>query len=890
MTYHALQFDLIPGFADLPDAVLEAERLSLGREAAVIASNAAFGMVRLEMFQGQYADGEIVPLPISSVDGYRYSRNELTYIWSIAHTANRETNWMTGPDCLWYAAWLVNQNTGLVSCAEYYRRSGSHADPATSNDGVLQVFTVAQRSKATLAMSDIARFDVAQLSDFSTDDSWTEERAIRLNHQAKFAAVKSEAIYMGEFVNGDQVPKPVSPVDGYEYDYSEVTFLWSWRWTCKSSAFGQPDMALGQLGPIKADIDLTGNVDCVVTMYNNGLLPQTTFGRLSVVAITKRMTTYFRLDARTMPWSFAGGINSSFPIVDDNGLEPLVCESLNITASDILSISASASRNVNAIRRGATGHDSGPGGNTDTFPGGKTPPSTYNDPSWDLFNLPGCIIGAFTDDDGNVIMVFGLGTGTPSTITVPVGATKLNLGINDVAYAANTGYFIVQIGGMSALDNFTEQDLNQFMPGEVLKASAVSTINRNALEASHAVENFGPFVLHDGDTVALPVSFFDGYGYSRAELSYIWEWNDTTPDTGTHLRVPLFGAHIIPETGVAVVKPYRLADGGPVVAGGSGFGSIRVCVLGVRQSVIQTFTPTTDNPPGDVGSIPADLPGGVELQVEDVDCGIQTIANFKSANANLTITDLGDGSIEFDAATQGGGGGGSDMSTRRRTFKLNGSRYAFTSFASGAAGWGEGIEIIINGSPAGLVAPDATHGTGVEFSSSSQDLAGLRAYSSTETQYAMGLNLALLCSMYIKRITDVRMWIGLNNSMGGGTSGAFGSSDSFVGGSLAGQSFIGFRFSSVAGDANWKCVTADGSGETVTDSGVTADTKSHRFAFIVDDSVPNVKFYIDGVLVATVTTTLPASGTTFGHILGSAYISSSGAHPVFGYLEIEADF
>lgn len=873
MTYHALHFDIIPGFSDLPDTVLDAERLALGREAAIMASNAGFGMVRMEMFQGTYANGEQVALPVSSVDGYRYSREELTYVWGITHTANRDTNWMTGPDCLWYAAWLVNQSTGLVSCVEYYRRSGSHADPATSNDGVLQVFTIAQRAKTTLSMTDVAQFKVDQLTDYGVDQAWTEQTAQDLNHRAKFAAVKSEAIYMGEFVDGDQVPAPTSPVDGYVYDYSEVSFVYSWRWTCKSSAFGQPDMALGQLGPIKADVDLTGNVSCQVTMYNNGLLPQTTFGRLSVVAITKRMTTYFRLDARTMPWSFAGGINSSFPIVDPNGLEPLVCKSVPVSAGVILSISASSSRNTNAIRRGATGQDSGPGGNTDTFPGGKTPPSTYNDPSWDLFNAPGCIIGAFTDDDGNVLMVFGLGTGTPSTITVPSGATRLNLGINDVAYANNTGYFIVQIGGMSQLDNFTEQDLSQFMPGEVMEAPAMSITNTNAIEAAHAIENFGPFIQHDGDTIALPVSFFDGYQYSRAELTYMWEWSDTTPDTGTHLRTPLFGAHVVANTGVVVVKPYRLADGGPVVAGGSGFGSIKVTVIGVRQSIIQTYSTPVDNPPGDVGSIPADLPGGVQLQVEDVDCGIQTLANFKSANGNLIITDGGDGSINFDASGGGGGGGADEAQAMGKLSVIS---------ADGAS---DPVSTAQIGDSCAGLGSSWTGGLGP--SNSPVRNASSQRYTGSGDSYAgwygsrnypgAGKVDAAFCG-YILRTTDIRFYAVLTDSPS-----SFPVNDNPAG---SGVNYAGFRYSTLASDANYQCVTGDGATQQVVDTGVAADNATHTFGVQINKAQGKVLFYLDGALVGTISANLPTA-STLGYSFIAAWHSGS-ANPMIGFEGFQA--
>lgn len=75
---------------------------------------------------------------------------------------------------------------------------------------------------------------------------------------------------------------------------------------------------------------------------------------------------------------------------------------------------------------------------------------------------------------------------------------------------------------------------------------------------------------------------------------------------------------------------------------------------------------------------------------------------------------------------------------------------------------------------------------------------------------------------------------------------------------------MAFRFSTAAGDATWKCYTSDGSTSTVTNSGITvvADTK---YILAIDATNPaNVKFYINGALVATNTTTLPTSSTGMG--------------------------
>lgn len=72
--------------------------------------------------------------------------------------------------------------------------------------------------------------------------------------------------------------------------------------------------------------------------------------------------------------------------------------------------------------------------------------------------------------------------------------------------------------------------------------------------------------------------------------------------------------------------------------------------------------------------------------------------------------------------------------------------------------------------------------------------------------------------------------------------------------------YAGFRFSTVAGDTNWQCVTDNGSGSpTVTNSGV-AYTVDALYTLRIDVSDPaSIKFYINGSLVATHTTTLPTT-------------------------------
>jgi len=190
--------------------------------------------------------------------------------------------------------------------------------------------------------------------------------------------------------------------------------------------------------------------------------------------------------------------------------------------------------------------------------------------------------------------------------------------------------------------------------------------------------------------------------------------------------------------------------------------------------------------------------------------------------------------------------------------------------------------------------PDATHGGAVVIQNSSADnLGGIHTYNTTSyAPVAMGQNLEMFGCMYITATADGRFWFGLGSNAVMSATG-LGGSDSPN--SLSAD-FMGFRYSTVAGDSNWQCVVSNGfsgggsAGDTIVDSGIAADTKSHRFAFVVNDSVPNVKFYIDSTLVATVTTHVPGTGNGLGYLAGAAYHSSSGMHLGMSSLIIQSDF
>jgi hypothetical protein len=284
-----------PGYSDQNSAILAAGFPALGIEIAKIYTNSAFGKLRCEVFQDHYKNGDVIPLPVSKHDGYQYQRDELLYVWAVESSADKESGWHTGEDSLWFCGWLVDQSTGQVFCDEWYRRSGSHYDPVHTNDGVLRVFTIAQRIKNDLIMASSPTLSAITAGWMALDAAFKEELAQALNEDAKFSVVNTEVFYLGEYYNGQTVTLPHSAADGYAYSAGECRFQPSWRWTSvgNSTRLVQPLVSKGQMATMKASVNGSGAVSCSVAYVddNDALTTYTTDGRIAVFAFCTRSAT-----------------------------------------------------------------------------------------------------------------------------------------------------------------------------------------------------------------------------------------------------------------------------------------------------------------------------------------------------------------------------------------------------------------------------------------------------------------------------------------------------------------------------------------------------------------------------------------------------------------------
>jgi hypothetical protein len=645
-----------PGLSDQPDASLTVGEFALGIQLAKISGNAALGMTRMEFFQGVYTNGETVDLPVSPVDGYEYQQNELTYVWGIYSTCNTGNGWITGPQALWYAQWGVDQETGLVSSEEWYRADGA---AGISNDGYLQVFTIAQRQQQTLQLAEIPTYTDLPAAIFKTDLAYSEDLMIDLNNNSKFTVVGQECISMGEFYNGQTVPTPVSPADDYAYSYGEVTFIFSWRWT--TGQLGYVQLACPPyytLASLNAAISSSGVVTCAVGMMGDGGENYTSYnalGRIAVFALCQRQPRW-SVPWNAAPWDNVGGKNASFIIgsgltannPDAGGYGgPYSPAGLQIGGPTIIKVTAGQTYILSYVGGTIPVHNSygtliGPLGEVGTTEAGVTPsPGSYVSGGP---NTSQSCIGCYTDALGNIVgSPFVVGT-APLSLTIPSGATQIQLGNNDsygswpitptyANYNQGAWQFLINRYVPVVGNKFAEIDNSLFYPGEAIPAGIAAQINQNILEASLSPEFFGPTLYAPGATIPTPVSPLDGYAYSRAELTYIWEWAEMTPggwppNSGSNNRTAMFAANINQSTGVitnTVVSGetsyviWRLEPGGPYQAETTN-GKISVTVVGFRaaQQTAITTPATVNTPPSDTGSAITDQPTQTQVFINGV--------------------------------------------------------------------------------------------------------------------------------------------------------------------------------------------------------------------------------------------------------------------------------
>lgn len=570
------------GFSDQADANLVHDLSALGIEIGKISDNAAFGLTRLEVFKGIYKNGDTIALPVSPIDGYNYARNELIYSWSIQSTGNPTTNWATDgpPWTLWYGAWSVDQGTGAVKCAVGYRGNDDHRDrQANTNDSILEVTVFAQRGLSLLSMASIPVYVEHKAAEFVTDAALTQAIMQDLNRNAKFDIVKAEAIYMGTFQNGAQLSRPVSPVDGYVYEWIECNFITSPFWTGDDDGAGNfqiPDISKGQLQDWSFTVDGKGLVTANVTYQKGGV---TTFnkGRVQVVAFCQRQRTNLGLMGVVGAWcDGAGNVISAFEVgYGGSWVCPVGATKLQFGVQDddyhdnsgtAWSFSVQQTGSTSATVSAAVISTASPwvftGGINAAFHFGVTTGATA--PIIPALTFVAGDVAAITFTSGGPQQYAAAG----SSITTPDGHLGLGASLKGTDPAGGstglgfpTQYTALRRPAASPTPAFSEQDSALYSPGNTLRASSMLQLNKNVNNSANAYELFSDLYTN-GQTIPQYTSLTDGYVYSRSEMAFIWDFTNTGPDAFATDRMVLGSASINPTTGLVSINMYRFQSGG----------------------------------------------------------------------------------------------------------------------------------------------------------------------------------------------------------------------------------------------------------------------------------------------------------------------------------------
>lgn len=146
-----LTFSSIPGFSDIAPQTFDVLQPVTDVAMKQLNENAKGGCVRPELiYAGWFRQGDVVPLPVSPVDGYFYSRAEVRYIVEAfssqpsgpGFTPGQKTRpalgASSGTAINGYSA-DVDDETGTVAINTFYNSSGS------TSDGVVKVMAICTR-------------------------------------------------------------------------------------------------------------------------------------------------------------------------------------------------------------------------------------------------------------------------------------------------------------------------------------------------------------------------------------------------------------------------------------------------------------------------------------------------------------------------------------------------------------------------------------------------------------------------------------------------------------------------------------------------------------------------------------------------------------------------
>jgi hypothetical protein len=184
------------------------------------------------------------------------------------------------------------------------------------------------------------------------------------------------------------------------------------------------------------------------------LVALTTFSGFAFVSPAQAgtITAAVAVGGTDMPWNWVNlGLNTTDQFGINDGTGPVVVSATNgfaFNSGDVLTLtylSGLVSVGSSFPNTDAKG-DTADAVNNSNGSTGRPFPSLYMNPATYPINL-GELVGTFANSTGVIVGTpFAIGDG-PDPVTIPAGATRLQLGINDDRFGDNTGSWSIQVSG-----------------------------------------------------------------------------------------------------------------------------------------------------------------------------------------------------------------------------------------------------------------------------------------------------------------------------------------------------------------------------------------------------------------------------------------------------------
>lgn len=444
--------------------------------------------------------------------------------------------------------------------------------------------------------------------------------------------------------------------------------------------------------------------------------------------------------------------------------------------------------------------------------------------------------------------------GNNSYFVTPTGTFSGNLQVNGVLSAGSAPTTLTNSAGL-------------IVPGAIGSGSALQAVRRNA--ANTALEYFtisagGGDVTQAGDNVFTGFNYYGGQFYglvypmaalavdmSKSGNSYTATGNVTF--TYANAPVPQSGQNTIlritadsTARTITIPSTYSLTRGGNITSllvPASTTLHVKIQYLSGRWEILGDPADTTGSGPYVLGTAPTlTLPNATGLPLTTGVTGLLPVANGGTGTASpgaiagsgIAIT----GTWPTQTISTSGATGETWLNRPKVTRTLIANGTNVTSIGSGNTVSGTGSSI----------AAAATSTAGARYASAATTNSDA-GWNGNGNYTHSGLNPRMVTTFSLASYA-----LGVQRAMVGLTTNTTSSMTDDPGA----VSVALFRYSTSASDTNWQCISNDGvTGSTITDSGVAASAAWVTLA--VETSASNVKFYINGTLVATHTTNLPAT-------------------------------